>query len=148
VTTGTFSGRFDPVRLLKALQDYKITNMSAAATHYRMMKNSEKAKIHLLHQEVVLHREPIDPATLEFIDGTFHVPACSMYGTTEIGCVLVNYPACARLCGQAGLVGTARPRPETRMQILMISGEAGRHRRTHALAPRPVGNHQGSRAHR
>ena len=41
--TGTFSGRFDAVRLMKGLQDYKITNMSAAATHYRMMKNSGKA---------------------------------------------------------------------------------------------------------
>src|SRR6202008_3626516 len=37
VTTGTFSGRFDAVRLMQALQDYRITNMSAAATHYRMM---------------------------------------------------------------------------------------------------------------
>ena len=44
VTTGTFAGRFDPVRLMKALQDYKITNMSAASTHYRMMRNSGEAK--------------------------------------------------------------------------------------------------------
>src|SRR5687768_776615 len=43
VSTGTFAGRFDAVRLMKALQDYKITNMSAAATHYRMMKNSGRA---------------------------------------------------------------------------------------------------------
>jgi len=28
----------------EALQDYRITNMSAAATHYRMMKNSGKAQ--------------------------------------------------------------------------------------------------------
>src|SRR3546814_2495041 len=27
VTTGTFAGRFDAVRLMKALQDYRITNM-------------------------------------------------------------------------------------------------------------------------
>jgi acetyl-CoA synthetase len=57
VTTGTFAGRFDAVRLMKALQDYKITNMSAAATHYRMMKNSGRAgRIHFLHQEALLHR--------------------------------------------------------------------------------------------
>ncbi|MBW8860198.1 MAG: acyl-CoA synthetase, partial [Caulobacter sp.] len=43
VPTGTFAGRFDAVRLMKALQDHKITNMSAAATHYRMMKNTGKA---------------------------------------------------------------------------------------------------------
>ena len=57
VTTGTFAGRFDAVRLMKALQDYRITNMSAAATHYRMMKNSGKAeRLHLPIQEAVLHR--------------------------------------------------------------------------------------------
>ena len=37
MTTGTFAGRFDPVRLMKALDDFKITNMSAAATHYARM---------------------------------------------------------------------------------------------------------------
>ncbi len=57
VTTGTFAGRFDAVRLMKALQDYRITNMSAAATHYRMMKNSRQGRrLHLLDQEAVLHR--------------------------------------------------------------------------------------------
>ncbi len=43
VPTGTFSGKFDPVRLLKALQDFRITNLTAAATHYRMMRNSGAA---------------------------------------------------------------------------------------------------------
>ena len=71
-----------PVRLMKALQDYKITNMSAAATHYRMMKNSGKAKDFTFSmKKLSFTGEPIDPATLEFIDETFHVPACSMYGT-------------------------------------------------------------------
>ncbi len=44
VSTGTFSGKFDAVRLLRALHDYKITNLSAAATHYRMMRNSGEAE--------------------------------------------------------------------------------------------------------
>ena len=62
VTTGTFAGRFDAVRLMKALQDYKITNMSAAATHYRMMKNSGAGEgVHVLDQEAVLHRRADRP---------------------------------------------------------------------------------------
>ncbi len=44
VSTGTFSGRFDAVRLMKGLQDFKITNMSAAATHYRMMKKHRQSE--------------------------------------------------------------------------------------------------------
>src|ERR1700678_3089608 len=60
VTTGTFAGRFDAVRLMKALQDYKITNISAAATHYRMMKNSGHAKeLHFSIQKLPPTGEPI-----------------------------------------------------------------------------------------
>lgn len=110
VTTGTFAGRFDAVRLMKALQDFKITNMSAAATHYRMMKNSAKAKDFAFAMKKLSYTgEPIDPATLEFIDETFHVPACSMYGTTEIGVVLVNYPGASDHVVKPGSLGKAIP---------------------------------------
>jgi acetyl-CoA synthetase len=110
VTTGTFAGRFDAVRLMKALQDYKITNMSAAATHYRMMKNSGKASdFGFSIKKLSYTGEPIDPATLQFIEETFHVPACSMYGTTEIGVVLVNYPGASDYFVKPGSLGKAVP---------------------------------------
>ncbi|RJF91155.1 acyl-CoA synthetase [Sphingomonas cavernae] len=110
VTTGTFAGRFDPVRLMKALQDYRITNMSAAATHYRMMKNSGKAGDFTFSiRKLSYTGEPIDPATLDFIDETFRVPACSMYGTTEIGVVLVNYPGADDHEVKPGSLGKAVP---------------------------------------
>jgi acetyl-CoA synthetase len=110
VTTGTFAGRFDPVRLMKALSDYKITNMSAAATHYRMMKNSGRAGDYAFHFEKLSYTgEPIDPATLDWIDRYFKVPACSMYGTTEIGVVLVNYPGADDFVVKPGALGKAVP---------------------------------------
>jgi acetyl-CoA synthetase len=110
VTTGTFAGRFDAVRLMKALQHFRITNMSAAATHYRMMKNSERAPdFSFSIRKLSYTGEPIDPATLEFIDQTFHVPACSMYGTTEIGVVLVNYPGASDYTVKPGSLGKAIP---------------------------------------
>jgi acetyl-CoA synthetase len=110
VTTGTFAGRFDAVRLMKALQDYKITNISAASTHYRMMKNSGKAKDFTFSiKKLTFTGEPIDPATLDFIEETFHVPACSMYGTTEIGVVLVNYPGANDHVVKPGSLGKAVP---------------------------------------
>jgi len=69
VATGTFAGRFDPVRLMKALQDYRITNMSAAATHYRMMKNSGQAgNFRFAVEKLSYTGEPIDPQTLEFVE--------------------------------------------------------------------------------
>lgn len=116
VTTGTFSGRFDAVRLMKALADYRVTNLSAAATHYRMMKNSGKAGDFAFSiRKLSYTGEPIDPATLEFIDRTFHVPACSMYGTTEIGVVLVNYPGAGDYRVEPGSLG--KPVPGLELQV-------------------------------
>ena len=110
VTTGTFAGRFDPVRLMQALSKFKITNMSAAATHYRMMKNCGKAANFTFHfQKLSYTGEPIDPATLEWIDQYFKVPACSMYGTTEIGVVLVNFPGARDFPVKPGSLGKAVP---------------------------------------
>jgi acetyl-CoA synthetase len=116
VATGTFAGRFDPVRLMKALQDYRITNMSAAATHYRMMKNSGQAgNFRFAVEKLSYTGEPIDPATLEFIDQTFRVPACSMYGTTEIGVVLVNYPGAGDYVVKPGSLG--KPVPGLKLEV-------------------------------
>ena len=121
VTTGTFAGRFDPVRLMKGLQDYKITNLSAAATHYRMMKNSGRAGDFAFSIKKLSYTgEPIDPATLEFIDRTFHVPACSMYGTTEIGVVLVNYPGAGDYEVKPGSLG--KPVPGLKLEVQKPDG--------------------------
>jgi acetyl-CoA synthetase len=117
VTTGTFAGRFDAVRLMKALQDFRITNMSAAATHYRMMKNSGKSKdFTFAIKKLSYTGEPIDPSTLEWIDETFHVPACSMYGTTEIGVVLVNFPGADDFEVKPGSLGKAVPGQKLQVQ--------------------------------
>jgi acetyl-CoA synthetase len=121
VTTGTFSGRFNAVRLMRALGDYRITNLSAAATHYRMMKNSGEAEHFAFSLEKLSYTgEPIDPATLEFIDRTFHVPACSMYGTTEIGVVLVNYPGAHDYVVKPGSLG--KPVPGLRLEVQKPDG--------------------------
>src|SRR5712672_1516811 len=121
VTTGTFAGRFDAVRLMKALQDYKITNLSAAATHYRMMKNSGKAgEFDFSIKKLSYTGEPIDPATLEFIDQTFQVPACSVYGTTEIGVVLANYPGERDFVVQPGSLG--KPVPGLQVEVQRADG--------------------------
>lgn len=121
VTTGTFAGRFDPVRLMKALSDFRITNMSAAATHYRMMRNSGKSDSFVFcFNKLSYTGEPIDPATLEWIDRTFKVPVCSMYGTTEIGVVLVNYPGAEDFTVKPGSLGKAVP--GQRLQVQRADG--------------------------
>lgn len=117
VTTGTFAGRFDPVRLMRALDEFGITNMSAAATHYRMMKNSGKADEFAFHFDKLSYTgEPIDPATLDWIAQHFKVPACSMYGTTEIGVVLVNFPGADDFQVKPGSLGKAVPGQKLEVQ--------------------------------
>ena len=110
VTTGVYAGKFDAVRLLKALQDFGITNLSAAATHYRMMKASGRAGDYRTAMRKLSYTgEPIDSATLEFVQEHFGVPVCSMYGTTEVGVILVNFPAAEDFTVKPGSLGKAPP---------------------------------------
>jgi acetyl-CoA synthetase len=86
-----------------------------------MLKNSGKASAYKFAIEKLSYTgEPIDPATLEFIDNTFHVPACSLYGTTEIGVVLVNYPGADDFVVKPGSLG--RPVPGLQLQVQMPDG--------------------------
>ncbi|MEZ5855786.1 MAG: AMP-binding protein [Hyphomicrobiaceae bacterium] len=56
VEIASYAGRFRPERLLEALSDLEITNLSAAATHYRMMRNSGAAGHYRYHlQEACVH---------------------------------------------------------------------------------------------
>jgi acetyl-CoA synthetase len=121
VTTGTYAGRFDPVRLMQALQDHGITNLSAAATHYRMMRTSGAAgRFRFAIRKLSFTGEPIDAETLRFIDATFGVPACSMYGTTEVGVVLVNYPGATDFPVKPGALG--KPVPGLRVEVQRADG--------------------------
>jgi acetyl-CoA synthetase len=116
ITTGAFAGKFDAERLLKALQDYDITNLSAAATHYRMMKNSgAAARYRYAIRKLSFTGEPIDGDTLAFTEKTFGVSVCSMYGTTEIGVILVNYPGAEDFVVKPGSLG--KPIPGGRVEV-------------------------------
>jgi acetyl-CoA synthetase len=130
VTTGTMAGKFAATRLLQALQDYGITNLSAAATHYRMMKATGEAERFKFRIEKLSYTgEPIDPATLEFTEKLFGKPVCSMYGTTEIGVVLVNYPGAPDFTVKPGSLGKAIPG-----QTVEVHDASGK-----VCAPRQVG---------
>jgi acetyl-CoA synthetase len=122
VTTGTMGrGRFDALRLMQALADFGVTNLSAAATHYRMMKNSGRAgEFAFSLRKLSYTGEPIDPATLDWIDATFGLDACSMYGTTEIGVVLVNYPGAQDFTVKPGSLG--KPVPGLELQVQRPDG--------------------------
>ena len=116
LTIGAYAGRFDARRLLQALQDHRFTNLSAAATHYRMMRNSGAgAEYRYFLEKLSFTGEPIDPETATFARETFGHEVCSMYGTTEIGVVLVNYPGAEDFVVKSGSLG--KPPPGLRLEV-------------------------------
>lgn len=117
VSTGTFSGKFDAARLCEALSGFGITNLSAAATHYRMMRNCGTAESHAYaFRKLSFTGEPIDSETAAWAEGLFGTKVCSMYGTTEIGVIIANYPGAADLEVREGAMGKAVPGVEVQVQ--------------------------------
>jgi len=117
VSTGTFSGKFDAARLLKGLHDFKITNLTAAATHYRMMRNSGVAEdFTYCFDKLTFTGEPIDSETATYVEKVFGTKVRSMYGTTEIGVIIANYPGATDLEVRDGAMGKAVPGVEVEVQ--------------------------------
>ena len=121
IETGAYAGRFDAGRLLKALQDFGSTNLSAAATHYRMMRNTGQLQdFRLSLRKLSFTGEPIDQETAAYIQGALGVPLCSMYGTTEVGVVLANYPGAPDFVVREGSLG--KPVPGVQVQVQRPDG--------------------------
>jgi len=132
LTIGTYSGKFSPDILLNGLISHSFTNISAAATHYRMMrtsskiKNATKSELAELTSKLRLTKlsytgEPIDEETEFFINTFFNLDACSIYGTTEIGVVLVNYPGYQDFIVKPKSLG--KPTPGAILQVQDNDGE-------------------------
>ena len=121
ITIGAFAGKFNAERLLRAISDHRFNNLSAAATHYRMMRNCGAApKYAYAVDKLSFTGEPIDSETAAFAEQTFGHPVCSMYGTTEIGVILVNYPGAADFTVKSGSLG--KPIPGGRVEVQDANG--------------------------
>jgi acetyl-CoA synthetase len=122
LTIGCYAGKFDAERLLKALQDHRFTNISAAATHYRMMRVSGAApRYRYAIDKLSFTGEPIDSETSAFCAATFGRPVCSMYGTTEIGVILVSYPGAGDFVMKPGSLG--KPIPGGKVEVHDAGGK-------------------------
>src|SRR3954447_19251150 len=122
LTIGCYAGKFDAARLLQALEEHRFTNISAAATHYRMMRVSGAAPKHrYVLEKTSFTGEPIDSETATFCEATFGRPVCSMYGTTEIGVILVSYPGAEDFVVKPGSLG--KPIPAARVEVQDAEGK-------------------------
>lgn len=116
ISTGTWVGRLDAQRLLAVLETQAVTNLSAAATHYRMMRNCGAASRYRYGiAKLSFTGEPMDSATRAFVETTFGVRACSLYGTTETGVILADYPGAEDYAGRPGALG--KPLPGVRVEV-------------------------------
>ncbi|NLC36953.1 MAG: acyl-CoA synthetase [Alcaligenaceae bacterium] len=122
LTIGAFSGKFSAARLVQALSEHGFTNMSAAATHYRMIRNAPEATQYRYSiNKLSFTGEPIDSATEEFIEDLFQASVCSMYGTTEIGVILVSYPGSKDFKVKPGSLG--KPIPGGLVEVQDANGQ-------------------------
>jgi len=117
IETGAYAGKFSAERLLQALQDWQTTTLSAAATHYRMIRGvAGFADYRLALRKLSFTGEPIDTETLLFIQDRCRTKLCSMYGTTEVGVILANYPGAEDFPVKDGSLGRPVPGVEVEVQ--------------------------------
>ncbi|MDA0822141.1 MAG: AMP-binding protein, partial [Proteobacteria bacterium] len=118
---GAYAGKFDPIRILEALEELEIDNFAAAATVYRMIRNSgatERFSINL--KKCTFTGEPLDSNTFDWVSNTFGIAPASMYGTTEVGVIMVDYPGMTGHATRRGALG--KPAPGNEVAILTSNG--------------------------
>ena len=121
IPTGTYSGRFQEEKILEAIEEFEITNIAAAPTVFRRIKDSGMSDKYRFQIEKVSYTgEPIDSGTFSFIEKTFGVMPCSMYGTTEAGVILANFPGFTDWVVKPGSLG--KPVPGWKVGIIDEKG--------------------------
>ena len=122
VEIASYAGKFDPGRLMDAIEEFEITNLSAAATHYRMMRNhgGDRPRAFKL-EKLSFTGEPLDTETAHWARKAFGHDVCSIYGSTEVGVIIASYPGAPDLPVKIGSLG--RPLPGCGVAILDPNGE-------------------------
>jgi acetyl-CoA synthetase len=105
-----YSGKFEARRIFEALEEFQITNMAAAPTVFRLLKNAGvRHRYHIHLDKISFTGEPMDPGTFAYIKEAFGVTPCSMYGTTEVGVLIVNFPGLQGYTVKPTALGKAAP---------------------------------------
>lgn len=105
-----YSGKFDPLRVLEALQEFSIDNLSAAPTVIRMIRNSGAISGYRIGLRKLSYTgEPMDVSTWDWAKQAFGVAPCSMYGSTEVGVLVVNFPGFPDYRVKRGALGMPVP---------------------------------------
>ena len=110
IHTATYAGRFAAERVFEALETLAIDNFAAAATVYRMLRNADlRARYQIKLKKCTFTGEPLDADTFDWIEQAFGVAPGSMYGTTEVGVIVVDFPGLRGHQIKRGALGRAAP---------------------------------------
>jgi len=89
---GAYSGRFDPEVFIQALEEFKITVVSAIPRVYSMMINCGKLDpLKLKLRRLTYSGAAIDDAVQEYLQENFGFLASSNYGNTEVGPIVIDF---------------------------------------------------------
>ena len=121
--TGALSGKFSERTLLEALEEFEINNLHAAPTVFkRLIKSGLIDKFNLKIEKLSFAGEPMDLDTFYYLKEKFGVSPCSLYGTTEVGCIIVNYGGFSDFEIKPGSMG--KPLPGLDIRVVDKDGKA------------------------
>ncbi len=121
VRTGSYSGKFDAQRLFEALQAFEVDNLAAAPTVFRLLRASGlRDRYDIRLRKCSYSGEPMDESTWDWVTQAFGVKPASMYGSTEVGVLIANYPGFADYEIRRGTLG--KPVPGQQVAIIDETG--------------------------
>jgi len=120
-------GRFDPHRLLLAMQRHGVTSFCAPPTVYRLLIQQDLSRYRLTLRRCMSAGEPMNPEVIKVWKERFGLDIYDFYGQTETVCLLSNYPFLPIRYGSIG-----KPTPGHDVRIVDDEGKE--------LPPREEGN--------
>jgi acetyl-CoA synthetase len=110
IPVGAYSGRFQGARVLEALAELDVTNLAAAPTVYRMLREAGfAAPAARSLRKLSFTGEPMDSETFTWLERTTGLRPRGMYGSTEVGVIIVNYPGFEGYEARPDALGKAAP---------------------------------------
>ena len=101
--------------MLTALKKFNINNIAAAPTVFRLLRSSDAGNKIIGINKISYSGESMDAKTIEYVIQKFGTAPCGMYGTTEVGVVLGNYPGASDFAVKPGSLG--KPFPTLQIEI-------------------------------
>jgi acetyl-CoA synthetase len=89
---GSYSGKFDPVRVLEALEEFEVTNLFAAPLVYRKIMDCGKLDDYkLMLRRLTYTGGKLEGDVIQYFQKRLGLIIQSCYGSTEVGVILADY---------------------------------------------------------